>query len=86
MAPSLGCAIEAHLQYAVALQGFLAGYQLPHSRRDRGAGGLIVHRMCTKTRGATLGALKCREPELLHDEDDEDQEGARGDLRGASRP
>ena len=83
MAPSLGCAIEAHLQYAVALQGFLAGYQLPHSRRDRGAGGLIVHRMCTKTRGATLGALKCREPELLHDED---EEGARGDLRGASRP
>ena len=81
MAPSLGCAIEAHLQYDVALQGFLAGYQLPHSRRDRGAGGLIVHRMCTKTRGATLGALKCHEPELLHDE-----EGAKGDLRGASRP
>ena len=69
MAPSLGCAIEAHLQQAVAL----------HSRRDRGAGGLIVHRMCTKTRGATLGVLKCREPELLHDE-----EGAKGDLRGAS--
>src|SRR5215216_3946855 len=74
MAPSLGCAIKAHLQYVVALQGFLAGYQLPHSRRDRGAGGLIVHQMCTKTRGATLGALKCCEPELLHDEDDEDQE------------
>ena len=84
MAPSLGCAIEAHLQYAIVLQGFLAGYQLPHSRRDRGAGGLIVHWMCMKTRGATLGALNCREPELLHDEDDEYQEGARGDLRGAS--
>ena len=83
MAPSLDCANKACLQYAVALQGFLAGYQLPHSRRDRGAGGLIVQRMCTKTRGATLGALKCREPELLYDED---EEGARGDLRGASRP
>ena len=84
MAPSLGCAIEAHLQYAVALQGFLVGYQLPHSRRDRGAEGLIVHRMCTKIRGTTIRALECREPELLHDEDDEDQQGARGDLRRAS--
>ena len=83
MAPCQGCVIEAHMQYAVALQGFLAEYQLPHSRRDRGAGGLIVHRICTKPRGAKLGALKCREPELLHDED---QEGARGDLRGALRP
>ena len=81
MAPSLGFANKAYLQYAVALQGFLVGYQLPHSRRDQGAGGLIVHRMCTKTRGATLGALECREPEQLHDE-----EGARGDMRGASRP
>ena len=33
-----------------------------------------MHQMCMKTRGATLGALKCREPELLHDED---EEGAR---------
>ena len=72
MALSLGCANKARLQYTVALQGFLAEYQLPYSRRDRRAGGFIVHRMCTKTRGVTLGALKCREPELLHDE-----EGAR---------